>query len=750
MHNYLEELNDVQRAAVTTTDGPVLVVAGPGSGKTRVLTYRISYLIEQGVLPWHILSLTFTNKSAREMKERISKVVGDRANQVWAGTFHSTFAKILRVEAEKIGYPSNFTIYDTDDTKSLLKAVIKDMNLSPDIYNVNAIYSRISSAKSNLITPKAYPQMEELMVADRANKRPYLHEIYKKYTIRCKKAGAMDFDDLLFQLYYLLHLNPDDVLDKYRKKFKYILVDEFQDTNYLQYAILKKLTLYDNSKQNLCVVGDDAQSIYAFRGATVDNILDLSKDYKTLQTFKLEQNYRSTSHIVQAANATIGYNKKQIKKKIWSDKGSGHKIRVIKTLSDSEEGKRVADAIVEQKNRNHFSNSDIAILYRTNAQSRVFEEYLRRYNITYQVFGGTSFYQRKEVKDLLAYLRLTINQKDEEALKRIINYPKRAIGKATVAKISALAASTDQTMWDCLDKVAVPTRARGQLKNFKLMIETFIQKATTVDAYELATFVTRQTGLITKLKADTTIEGLGRLENITSLLDGIKEFVENDEVIEGAIQTDKSIGTYIQNIALHTNMDEEESGNYVTLMSSHAAKGLEFKSVFVVGLEESLFPSFMSMNSQAGIEEERRLFYVSITRAEEMLTLSFAASRYRHGKTNYNEPSRFLAEIPIDHLESNFTMGAQTSKIAPRARVSGSLKKKRTEAVLNIDPADFKPSAAGDIQEGMKVLHMKFGEGKVIQIDGDRDKKVATINFSQIDDSERRLMLKFAKLQILP
>jgi len=747
MQNYLEELNDVQRAAVTTTEGPVLVVAGPGSGKTRVLTYRISYLIEQGILPWEILSLTFTNKSAREMKERIEKVVGHKANQVWAGTFHSTFAKILRVEAEKIGYPSNFTIYDTDDTKNLIKAVIKDMNLSKDIYNTNAIYSRISSAKSSLITPKLYPQVQELMLQDRANRRPYIHEIYSKYTARCKKAGAMDFDDLLFQLYYLLHLNPDNVLEKYRKKFKYVLVDEFQDTNYLQYAILKKLTKFEGSKQNLCVVGDDAQSIYAFRGATVDNILNLSTDYPSLKTFKLEQNYRSTDHIVQAANAIILFNKKQIQKKIWSDKGKGHKIKVIKCAADTEEGKRVADAIVEQKTRLHISNSDIAILYRTNSQSRIFEEYLRRYNINYKVFGGTSFYQRKEIKDLLAYLRLTINHQDEEALKRIINYPKRAIGKTTVDKVATLAGSTGLTLWDCLTQVEVPTRTKGLLKNFKLLIQNFAQRAATADAYELATYVARQTGLINTLKSDTTIEGLGRLENVTSLLDGIKEFVENDEVIEGAIETDRSIATYLQNIALHTNMDEEEEGNYVTLMSTHSAKGLEFKSVFVVGLEESLFPSFMSMGTQAGLEEERRLFYVAITRAEELLTLSFATSRYRHGKTNYPDPSRFLAEIPAIHLETTYNNAPKATNIAPRARVSG-VKRTNKPLMLNIDLANFHASPPAAIQEGMKVLHKKFGEGKVVKIDGARD-KIATIHFHQIDNSERRLSLKFAKLQIL-
>ncbi len=751
MEDYLQQLNDVQRQAVTTIDGPVLVVAGPGSGKTRVLTYRISHIIKQGIPPWEILALTFTNKAAREMKERISKVVGDRANLVWAGTFHSIFARILRVEASKIGYPSNFTIYDSEDSKSLISSIIKELNLNKEQYNTNAIASRISSAKSNLITPKLYVQMQELMSQDRINKRPYIHHIYEKYVVRCKRAGAMDFDDLLYQLYYLLHKNPDNVLDKYRKKFKHLLVDEFQDTNYLQYAIIKKLTKYEGSKQNICAVGDDAQSIYAFRGATVENILDFEKDFKNLKTFKLEQNYRSTHHIVQAANSIIGYNKKQIKKKIWSHKGSGLKIRVIKALSDTEEGKRIADAIVEQKNRHHLSNRDIAILYRTNAQSRIFEEYLRRYNIPYQVFGGMSFYQRKEIKDLLAYLRLAINQNDEEALKRVLNYPKRGIGKATLDKINQQAGASAVTMWQAIDEVALPARTKNKLKSFKTLINAFAQRAKTEDAYELAAYVARQSGLITLLKSDTSIEGLGRLENVTSLLDGIKEFVENDELQEEEVQADKSLATYLQNISLHTNQDEEQEGNYVTLMSSHSAKGLEFKSVFVVGLEENLFPSFMSMKNRAGIEEERRLFYVSITRAEEYLTLSFANQRYRHGKHSQNGPSRFLEEIPIEHLEGNFNVPQPSFGIAPRQRasVSGNFKKVRTEVKLSIDIADFKPSPSSEIKKGMKVLHLKFGEGYVEQVDGHKDKKVATINFRQIDNPKRRIMLKFAKLQIL-
>ena len=481
--SYLDELNDIQKQAVTTTDGPVMVIAGPGSGKTRVLTYRIAYLLEQGVAPWEILALTFTNKAARGMKERISQVVGDKANKVWAGTFHSIFAKILRVEAPKIGYPSNFTIYDTDDSKSLLSSIMKSMNL--DIkkrYNVNTIRGRISSAKSNLISPAAYAQNKELLDKDKANNRQDTVHIYKAYMNRCKTAGAMDFDDLLYQLYVLLHNNPDGVREKYQQKFKFLMVDEFQDTNFLQYQIVRKLTEYDNSKRNICVVGDDAQSIYAFRGATIDNILDYEKDYKPfgIKTFKLEQNYRSTEHIVKAANEVIGFNKKQIKKEIWSDKGDGHKIKVIKAISDTEEGKRVADLIMEQKNRYHLSNSEIAILYRTNAQSRVFEEYLRRQNISYKIFGGLSFYQRKEIKDLIAYIRLTVNPADEEALKRVINYPKRGIGKTTIDKIATFAADNQISMWESLTKVKLPARTTQTILDFIKMIAAFSKTSQTL------------------------------------------------------------------------------------------------------------------------------------------------------------------------------------------------------------------------------------------------------------------------------
>ncbi|GJM35065.1 MAG: DNA helicase [Saprospiraceae bacterium] len=756
--SYLDELNDVQRQAVEATEGPVLVVAGPGSGKTRVLTYRIAHLLEKGAAPWDVLTLTFTNKAAREMKERIEKVVGPKANKVWAGTFHSTFARILRVEAEKIGYPSNFTIYDTEDSKSLLRTIVKEMNLDKNAYNINTVRSRISSAKSNLITPKLYVDNEELRSQDRMAKMPHVATIYGKYTARCKRSGAMDFDDLLYRLYELLQSNPDGVLDKYRKKFKYLLVDEFQDTNQLQYAIVRKLVNYDQSPRNICVVGDDAQSIYAFRGATIQNILDFEADFKPhgIRVFKLEQNYRSTDHIVQAANEVITYNRRQIQKKIWSDKGDGQRVKIIKAMTDAEEGRRVADTVLEQKNRYHLRNSDIAVLYRTNSQSRIFEEYLRRYNVHYQVFGGLSFYQRKEVKDLIAYLRLVVNPRDEEALRRVINFPKRGIGNTTIEKIGEIAASQGISFWEALPMAPASARAKKSIADFIQMIKGAALKIETANAFELAAYIAKRSGLADFLKNDTSIEGMGRLENFNALLDGINAFVEEDTVIDTETIPDKSLATYLQNIALLTDFDVKNAdGEYVTLMSVHAAKGLEFKSIFVVGMEEKLFPSFMSMDTVEGLDEERRLFYVAITRAEQFLTLSYANSRYRFGQMRYNEPSRFLAEIPMNHVESTHAIPSsdRVENMATSAKVSGSFKRRTSANGPNsgfmTDPKTFKPSPNEKIQAGMKVLHLKFGEGKVLSIDGGQGNRVATIFFQKIDNPQRRIMLKFAKLQIL-
>jgi len=761
--SYLDQLNDVQRQAVTATEGPVLVVAGPGSGKTRVLTYRVAHLIEQGVPPWDILALTFTNKAAREMKERIESVVGtQKAQKVWAGTFHSVFAKILRIEGSHLGYPSNFTIYDTDDSASVLRAIIKEMNLPPETYNVNAVRARISTAKGNLVTPTLYAQDPGLMQEDLLRKQPYFQQVYEKYVVRCKRAGAMDFDDLLYRMFELLQANPVGVREKYQQRFRYVLVDEFQDTNHLQYEIVKKLVIYEGSPRNICVVGDDAQSIYAFRGATIKNILDFEQDFQAhgIRIFKLEENYRSTNHIVEAANEVITHNPRQIPKSIWSSKGAGDRIKVVKALTDTEEGKRIIDAVLEQKNRHHLRNRDIAILYRTNAQSRIFEEYLRRYNIHYRVFGGQSFYQRKEVKDILAYFRIAVNVNDEEALRRIINYPRRGIGDSTVEKLSLEADAQNVPMWTLVRTAALPPRTRSALDGFVHLVDQFQQQAAGADAYRAAIYIAKHSGLVDSLKEDTTVEGMGRLENLNSLLDGIKEFVENQTGEEPG--SDASLAAYIQSISLLTDQDENlQDDDYITLMSVHSAKGLEFPSVFLVGLEEKLFPNFMAMDTADGLDEERRLFYVAITRAEAYLTLSYATSRYRYGQMRYNEPSRFLGEIDLAHIEMAGGMGHSprfqggmepdfdVRKPRAGAGVSGNFKRKDVPGKLMADPKTFRESPSDQIQVGMKVLHLKFGEGKVLSIDGARDNRVATIFFKDSDTPERRIMLKFAKLQIL-
>ncbi|MFT4534114.1 MAG: DNA helicase-2/ATP-dependent DNA helicase PcrA [Saprospiraceae bacterium] len=748
-HSYLEELNEIQRKAVTATEGPVMVIAGPGSGKTRVLTYRIAHIINQGVPPWEILALTFTNKAAREMKERIEKVVGTGAQRVWAGTFHSLFAKILRREAHKIGYPNDFTIYDTDDSKSVINEIIKSLNLDKKVYNNGAVRARISAAKSNLITPKAYVNNEELMALDRMNRRPLIYQIYEKYAAKCLRAGAMDFDDLLLQMFRLLYQNPDGVREKYQRQFRYVMVDEFQDTNVLQYSTIKLLVDYPDSPQNICIVGDDAQSIYSFRGATIENILMYQSDYPTVQTFKLEQNYRSTQFIVEAANEVINNNKRQIQKKIWTDKGEGEKIKVIKAMTETEEGKRIADSIVENKNRYNLRNSEIAILYRTNSQSRVFEEQLRRNNIAYRIYGGLSFYQRKEIKDIVAYMRLAVNDKDDEALKRIINYPRRSIGKTTIEKISTLADDNEMSMWQVLAQIDFGPRAKKSIGDFVQLIKTFKQKAITQDAYELATFIARKSGISELLKSDTSPEGEGRVENVNALLDAVKEFVDDDELIEGEEVTEKSMSVFLQSISLMTDADkDQENTDVVTLMSVHAAKGLEYKSVYVVGLEENLFPSFMSLSSPDQIDEERRLFYVAITRAEEYLTLSFATSRYQYGNARYNDPSRFLEELGQTNIDSLMSITKEQQSFGT-PKVLGNFKKLGPQKVpsLGIDPGDFKASSASQIKEGMNVLHLKFGQGLVKTID---ERLVATIFFDGLSDSkEKRIMLKYAKLQIL-
>lgn len=748
-YSYLNELNEIQRQAASCLEGPVMVIAGPGSGKTRVLTYRIAHMINMGVPPGQILALTFTNKAAKEMKNRIERVVGTKAQKVWAGTFHSLFARILRVEAHRIGFPNDFTIYDTDDTKSVVSEIINQMNLDKKVYAPGIVRSRISAAKSNLITPKAYVVNDELMAYDKMNRRPLIHLIYEKYVAKCQRAGAMDFDDLLLQMFRLLYQNPDHTREKYQRQFKYVMVDEFQDTNYLQYEIIKLLTSYPDSPNNICIVGDDAQSIYSFRGATIENILQFENDFPNLKTFKLEQNYRSTQFIVEAANEVINHNKRQIQKKIWTDRIEGHKIKIIKTMTETEEGKRVADTIIEQKNRHNLQNKDFAILYRTNGQSRIFEEQLRRYNVAYRVYGGLSFYARKEIKDLISYLRLTVNDKDDEALKRIINYPRRGIGETTIDQIAQLADDNDMSMWEVLTKVDFNQRSRKNIGDFVQLMYAFKSKAGQSNAYEIADYIVRNSGILSHLKEDKSPEGQARLDNINSLLDGIQEFVQDDELEIGEEgSTDRSLSAYLQTISLMTDADEnkEVSPDNVTLMSVHSAKGLEFKSVFVVGLEENLFPSYMALSESNNIDEERRLFYVAITRAEEHLCLTFANSRYQYGQMRYNDPSRFLEEISGSNLDSLISISKKPE--FPEPKLLGNFKPLGTKKpVVSINPDTFIASNPNEIKAGMEVLHLKFGQGKVIHVD---ERLVATIVFDELTESaEKRIMLQFAKLQIV-
>ena len=753
--SFLDELNEVQYKAVTTINGPVMVIAGPGSGKTRVLTYRIAYMMEQGINPRNILTLTFTNKAAREMKERLEKVVGQQSNYVWAGTFHSIFAKILRIEADKIGFPPSFTIYDSDDTKSMLNHIVKDLQLDSKLYTANLLYNRISSAKSQLISPASYLNDHVLIEEDKAKKVPLVGQIYYNYTERCKNAGAMDFDDLLFNTFILFHRNPDNVLEKYQQKFKYLLVDEFQDTNFLQYAILKKLIKYPDSQHNLCIVGDDAQSIYAFRGATIENILDFSKDFPQLQTFKLEQNYRSGQYIVNAANNVINYNHRQIKKEIWTSQADSAKISTVRALSDDEESRKVVDAIFEHKNRNHITNSEIAILYRTNAQSRNFEEHLRRANIPYKIYGGMSFYQRKEVKDLLAYFRLVVNLQDEEAFRRIVNIPKRGIGDTSVEKLLNYATENNINVWDAIDAAIVTGKAQASLLEFKKLILHANQFSLSNDADKVAELVYQKSEMAKMYKEDKTNEGKSRMEHITSLMDGIQEFVEKDEVElddNGDIVIEKSRGMveYLQSISLITDFDNETSdGDHVNLMSVHSSKGLEFDSVFVVGLEEKLFPSFMSLHQESLIDEERRLFYVAITRARKLLTLTYATSRRQFGNIVFNKPSRFLEEVGEDNLASTIHQPRNLVKDRdPRSKVVGSFAKnpipQATQTQYNIVAS---PISA--FQPGVKVLHPRFGYGTIISIEGNADARMAIIHFDTFSDDNKRILLKFAKMQAL-
>ena len=657
--SYLEELNDVQREAVTKTDGPVMVLAGAGSGKTRVLTYRIIHLIDSGVDPYNILSLTFTNKAAREMKKRIGSLVGESLSKsLWMGTFHSIFAKILRFEADKIGYPSNFTIYDMDDSKSLLKTIIKELKLDDKVYKPSLVQRRISAAKNGLINSIEYQKDATIYNDDLQAKKPLIGKIYDIYENRCFRAGAMDFDDLLFKTNVLLKQHSD-VLLKYQDKFRYILVDEFQDTNFSQSNILKMLAA---RHENICVVGDDAQSIYAFRGANIQNILQFRSIYPDVSVFKLEQNYRSTQTIVEAANHVIKQNKDQLQKKVWTSNDQGEKIKLIKCLSETEEGNFIAGEILELKSNEGASEDDFAILYRTNAQSRAIEESLRRKNISYRIYGGLSFYQRKEIKDLLAYFKMCVNPKDEEAFKRILNYPTRGIGQTTRDKITIAASEEGISPWDIIRnlegaRLPINRATLDKLRDFKTLIRSFQVMAETKDAYELGNHIASTTGMLKEFYTDKTPEGISRYENIQELLSGMKEFTEIP-VDDNELETNnpRSIGKFLEDVALLTDVDAKDSKDddqpKVSMMTIHSAKGLEFPFVFIGGLEEDLFPSQMSISSRADLEEERRLFYVALTRAEKRAFLSFASTRFRYGNMNYCEPSRFLSEIDQSLVES--------------------------------------------------------------------------------------------------
>ncbi|HEY8401921.1 MAG TPA: UvrD-helicase domain-containing protein [Cytophagaceae bacterium] len=742
--SYLNSLNEPQQEAVLCTEGPVMILAGAGSGKTRVLTYRIAHLIEKGVDPYNILALTFTNKAAREMRSRIEKVVGSNARNLWMGTFHSIFARILRAEAEKLGYPNNFVIYDTEDSKRLIKDIVKENYLDDKIYKPSTVLNRISSAKNKLISADQYLNNVNIQADDAAALRPEIGKLYKIYQTRLFKSGAMDFDDLLFNTNLLL--KDPAVLNKYQDKFHYIMVDEYQDTNYSQYLITKRLAARN---QNICVVGDDAQSIYGFRGADISNILNFEKDYPDLNVFKLEQNYRSTKNIVQAANSIINKNTAQFKKNVWTANEQGALIEVLKAGSDNEEGVLVATSIFEEKMHNHLKNSDFAILYRTNSQSRALEEALRRRNIPYRIFGGLSFYQRKEIKDIIAYLRFTLNPNDEQSFRRIINYPKRGIGDTTVAKLVVFADEQGVSLWDvlCNIKQVMSGRSVAPIEDFVTQIKSFQLITESSDAFEAASKIAQQSGLLKELYEDKTVEGLNRFENVQELLNAIKEFVDNPE------NPDKSLGAFLQEISLLTDADtdKDKDEDKVTLMTIHASKGLEFKHVYIVGLEEELFPSQMMLQSRADLEEERRLFYVAVTRAEKKLTLSFAMTRYRFGRLKECEPSRFLMELDTQFLnisrKAKPVQAAASVSVAPKNKttISPVLPKPKVQTTY-VPTADFKPSDTSNLQAGMKVEHPKFGFGIVKAMDISGSDRKAKIEFDQY--GEKTLILSFAKLKI--
>lgn len=772
MKDLFADLNEVQKQAVSTTEGPLMIIAGAGSGKTRVLTYRIAHLIDKGVDSFNILALTFTNKAAREMKERIAALIGGtEAKNLWMGTFHSVFARILRAEANKLGFPSNFTIYDQQDCLNVIKKIINELQLDTDIYKPKQVLGRISSYKNNLITVRAYFNNPELIEADTAAMRPKIGHIYQAYVDRCFKSGAMDFDDLLLRTNELLTRFPES-LAKYQDRFRYIMVDEYQDTNHSQYLIVKALA---SRFENICVVGDDAQSIYAFRGANIRNILNFKKDYPDAKIIPLEQNYRSTQIIVEAANEVIAKNRDQLEKNVWTQNPSGDKIPVYRALSDADEANYVASEIFSLKMSQQKKNKNFAVLYRTNAQSRAIEEALRKKNISYKVFGGLSFYQRKEIKDLLAYLRILVNPKDQEALLRIINYPARGIGDTTVNKLIVGADQQQKSLDEILEQIEFLGNSLGlnkptidKLVNFWTMIKSFQVLLKTEDVYEVAMKVAVTSGILKTLKEDDTPEGISRVENIQELLNSLQGFVDEQRQLD---EGDPSLNFFLENIALASDLDSgEEDDDKVSLMTIHLAKGLEFPVVFIVGLEENLFPSQMSLNTRQELEEERRLFYVALTRAEEKAYFTYATTRFRWGKIVDGEPSRFLEEISEKHLEVlniSFTNSIRNNSglnsdifaddFAPRyPKGPNPVYQKSKDPIKS--PQNLKPisnaklanpigGSVANLKIGDHVLHDRFGKGTVVSIEGDPENAKALINFE--NEGDKKLLLKFAKLKVL-
>ena len=778
--NVLHDLNDAQREAAAHVEGPMMVIAGAGSGKTRVLTYRIAHMMTLGVDPFSILALTFTNKAAREMKNRIGRLVGEsEAKNLWMGTFHSVFARILRIECERINYPRNFTIYDTQDSRSLLKDIIKGLGLDDKVYKPAGVQSRISAAKNNLIDARAYAEHAEIRSEDQQSGRPMLADIYAQYEVRCFRAGAMDFDDLLYKMNVLLRDFPD-LLNKYQHRFRYILVDEYQDTNFAQYLIIKQLAA---AHENVCVVGDDAQSIYAFRGANIQNILNFKKDYPEAKLFKLEQNYRSTSHIVKAANSVIANNREQIPKEVWTSNADGEKIKVFRATSDNDEGRFVANRIFEVRGHDQCQYKDFAILYRTNAQSRAFEESLRKLNVPYRIYGGLSFYQRKEVKDLLAYFRLTVNPNDDESFKRVVNYPARGIGKTSMDKLITHAASEEISLWQALhpEDGMPPAPLKGaawkKLSDFVSMVAAFSAEANQSNAHAVGLAIAKRSGLVHALYSDKTPEGVARYENVQELLNALQGFVENPLNDEA-----QSLSDFLIDVALLTDADnEDDDDNKVNLMTVHAAKGLEFKHVHIVGLEEQLFPSQMAMESRAELEEERRLFYVALTRAEVTCTLSYALTRFKWGQVMQGDPSRFLEEIdetcivlpqqlpssrgPVDFAQARSQFRQMPTSGAPRSfgRLASKAKPKpptqpgkwsslKETAKSAPPPSSSNPSTDVNSPNAMvgvgdTVMHAKFGKGKVVALEGSAPNEKATVFFPSV--GQKQLLLKFAKLEVI-